>query len=78
MNAPDHDNSSQGLDKLRMLYEAGVLSKRDYNCGIWEIHHRLFEYPRFLRNTNVDAIEINEDGVVAQLRDRRLKLWCTP
>jgi FkbM family methyltransferase len=61
-----------------MNYESGALGKVDYNREIWQIHQRLFEYSSFLRNTNVDAIEINEDGVIVRLRDPRLKLWCTP
>jgi FkbM family methyltransferase len=73
---PEH--SSQQLETLRVSYESGVLGKAEYNREIWKIHQRLFDYTGFLRNTNVDAIEINEDGVVFRLRDPHLKLWCTP
>ncbi len=74
----EQEYSSQQLDSLRMNYESGVLCKADYSRDIWTIHRRLFEYTGFMRSTNVDAIEINEDGVVFRLRDPQLKLWCTP
>src|SRR5665213_2400703 len=66
------------LSTLRSEYETGSLGKAAYNREIWAIHQRLFEYSQFLGSTNVDAIEVNEAGVVFRLRDPQLKLWCTP
>jgi len=74
----DHEDPSQNLDKLRVSYESGVLGKQDYSREIWKIHRRLFDYPSFLRSSNVETIEINEEGVLVSLRDPQLKLWCTP
>ena len=66
------------LAALRSAYEAGAFSKAAYSHEIWKIHQRLFEYSQFLLDTNVDAIEINKQGVAFHLRDPRLKLFCTP
>ena len=66
------------LSDLRAEFEAGSLGKLDYSREIWKIHQRLFEYAKFLDRTNVEAIEINEQGVAFRLRNPRLKLWCMP
>jgi FkbM family methyltransferase len=79
MTSPvEQEYSSQQLDTLRTNYESGILAKADYSRDIWNVHRRLFEYVKFLRSTNIDAIELNEDGVVFRLREPQLKLWCTP
>ncbi|AXC11515.1 methyltransferase, FkbM family domain protein [Acidisarcina polymorpha] len=65
------------LAALRSQYEAGALNKAAYSREVWPMHERLFEYSRFLADTNVGAIEINADGVIFQLRDPDLKLWCS-
>jgi FkbM family methyltransferase len=74
----DSDFPSQLLSTLRSDYEAGTLAKADYTREIWKSHQQLFEYSDFLSGTNVDAIEINAEGVLFRLRDPQLKLWCTP
>jgi FkbM family methyltransferase len=66
------------LETYRSNYEEGRLSKLAYNASMWNIHQRLFEYSRFLKDTNVNAIEIDEHGVIFQLRDPEIKLRCTP
>jgi len=73
----DQKDSTPQLSALRSDYESGTLTKGDYIREIWEIHQRLFEYSGFLHGTNVEAIEINKDGVVMCLKDPRLKLWLT-
>jgi FkbM family methyltransferase len=72
------DILSHELETLRSNYEDGCVSKLAYNASMWDLHQRLFEYSRFLKGTNVDAIEIDEHGVVFQLRDPEIKLRCTP
>jgi FkbM family methyltransferase len=73
-------DSTQKLDlaALRLEYERGAFTKAAYSREIWKIHQALFEYSHFLEGTDVEAIEIRKDGVVFQLCDPRLKLWCTP
>jgi len=66
------------LAALRSEYEGGAFTKAVYSHEIWKIHQRLFEYSEFLANTNVEAIEINEDGVILRFREPQLRLWCTP
>jgi FkbM family methyltransferase len=74
----DSEYSSVPLETLRANYESGALTKREYCREIWKIHQRLFEYANFLCGTNVQAIEITEEGVVLRMRDPQLKLWSTP
>jgi FkbM family methyltransferase len=69
-------NQPSDLARLRARYEAGEFSKGAYSREIWPLHERLFEYSRFLSDTNVDAIEINREGVFVTLRHPHLKLWC--
>jgi FkbM family methyltransferase len=71
-------NDDMDLAVLRDQYEGGALNKVAYSRKIWSMHQRLFEYSEFLASTNVSAIEINGEGVIFQLRDPNLKLWCTP
>lgn len=66
------------LAELRARFEAGALSKLEYNGEMWNVHRRLFEYSRFLDRTNVAAINISEDGVVFQLRNPSITMRCTP
>ena len=66
------------LRHLRAKWEYQLLTKKEYSKELWEIHQRLFEYPSFLRGTNVSAIEIVEDGVIMTLRSPALRLWCPP
>ena len=78
----DHEDPSQNLDKLRVSYESGVLGKQDYSREIWKIHRRLFDYPSFLRSSNVETIEINEEDLPFRTaayqrggRRSRLLMW---
>ena len=73
-------SSEQRLDlfALRSAFEAGAFNKVTYSREIWKIHQRLFEYSAFLADTNVVSIEITDQGVIFNLRDPRVKLWCMP
>jgi FkbM family methyltransferase len=66
------------LATLRSEFESGKLDKKAYNDLAYNVHRKLFEYPPFLRDTNISSIELNEDGVVFTLRDPGIRLWCTP
>ncbi len=65
------------LTALRSEYEAGALNKVAYSREVWPVHEQLFEYSRFLAGTNVGSIEITPEGVIFQLRDPAIKLWCS-
>ena len=69
--------TSSELAALRSRYEAGEFSKANYSREIWQLHERLFDYSRFIAGTNVREVAINEEGVIFQLREPDLKLWCT-
>jgi FkbM family methyltransferase len=66
------------LAQLRSEFEDGKLTKAAYNREMWSAHQRFFEYSQFLESTNVESIEVRSEGVVFQLREPRLRLWCTP
>jgi FkbM family methyltransferase len=73
---PEH--SSDRLSVLRANYESGSIAKTEYNREIWKVHRQLFEYANFLHGTNIELIEIVEDGVIFGIRDPKLRLWCSP
>jgi FkbM family methyltransferase len=66
------------LTALRSEFESGKLGKLAYNARAYRVHRRLFEYPPFLRGTNVSSVELTEAGVVFVLRDPSIRMWCTP
>ncbi len=78
MTTPVMTRATQTLFDLRSKYRSGFVSKLAYNSDIWNIHERLFEYSRFLPETNVQAIEIDDAGVVFRLRDPAIRMRCTP
>lgn len=63
---------------LRERWELGTLPRPDFSRATWNHHENLFDYPEFLKNTNVRAIEITEEGVKMSLRSPDIQLWCTP
>jgi FkbM family methyltransferase len=71
-------STTERLADLRAAWELRYVTKKDYARAIWPLHQRLFEYPEFLRGTNVSAIEIVEEGVIVTLRSPAIRLWCPP
>ena len=66
------------LTFLRSRNESGGISRPEFSRLAWNHHRRLFDYPDYLRDTNVRSIEITEDGLIATLRSPSIRLWMTP
>ena len=66
------------LLQLRNDFEAGVLGKQDFVKDAYRTHRQLFEYPAYLAGTNLQSIEILEQGVAVRFRDPAIRMWCTP
>jgi FkbM family methyltransferase len=64
--------------QLRREYEAGAITKHQFIHQTYSFHRQLFDYVSFVRDTNVRAIEITEEGVVLDLRDPPIRMYCPP
>jgi FkbM family methyltransferase len=66
------------LLELRKKFQNHTLSKADYIKRAHEVHRLLFEYPEFMKQTDIAGIEINDDGVIFTTRKRGLKYCGDP
>jgi len=64
--------------QLRREYEAGAITKHQFIHQTYSFHRQLFDYVSFVRDTNVRAIEITEEGVVLDLSDPPIRMYCPP
>src|SRR5436190_9291787 len=60
----------------RDKFQAGQLSKKNYIDIMGNFHSYLFEYTRFIKNTDIAKIEIYEDYLVFTLKNIDIKLQC--
>ncbi len=67
---------SLSLKQVKADYEKGLLSKPQYIKKMYQIHRHLFDYSRFLKNTEIGKIEISDNQVVLISRDKDVKLIC--
>jgi FkbM family methyltransferase len=66
------------LIELRHAHEAGTLKKQAYIEAIHAQHARLFDYPAFLANTDVEALCIQPDGIFVRSRSQQIELFLDP
>ncbi|MEY4504574.1 MAG: hypothetical protein RL154_870, partial [Pseudomonadota bacterium] len=64
------------LIACRDKFQAGQLSKEDYVEAMGDFHAYLFEYSKFIKNTDILNIEILEDCLVFTLKNLDIKLQC--
>lgn len=65
------------LQELRDQHLSGVLTKPEYIQKMYQLHHEhLFEYAKYLKQTDVEAIEIRDDAVVMTSRKYGIKMQC--
>lgn len=62
--------------RLKEQFRRGEIEKPDYIVKMHEYHSVLFEYSKFLRNTDIEKIEISDDGVVMTSRKNGIKMIC--
>lgn len=64
------------LEQIKSNYRKGLFSKPQYIKKMYSIHRHLFDYAKFLKNTDIGKIEIGDDQVVLVSRDNEVKLIC--
>lgn len=62
----------QKIDK----YQNKLITKADFLSEMNEIHNSLFDYHELIQNSNVDKIEITQEGVHITLKNNDIKLYC--
>lgn len=61
------------LTILKQQYKRADLLKQDYIKKMFSIHKSLFEYTEFIRSTDINKIEINENEVIFTQKQNNLK-----
>jgi FkbM family methyltransferase len=67
------------IKKTREKFTSGEISKPTFIRQMYEGHHNiLFEYAEFIKNTNINKIEIQDGSVIMTSRDRGIRIACEP
>ena len=65
------------LQEIRDQHLSGALSKPEYIQSMYQLRHaQLFEYAKYLKGTDVESIEIRDDGVVMTSRKYGIRMQC--
>ncbi len=64
------------LDILKSDFFEGKKDKAAYIDQMYRYHAMLFEYARFISNTNISAIEITDGQVIMTFRDSGIRFIC--
>lgn len=65
------------LQEIRNQYLSGTLSKPDYIQSMYQLRHaQLFEYAKYLAQTDVEAIEIKDGEVIMTSRKYGIRMLC--
>lgn len=54
----------------------GKISKQSYIDEMFKNHRRLMEYPEFIKNTNIQKLEITDGQLIATTRDKGVRMLC--
>lgn len=63
------------LKEFAAEYKNGKIAKQDYIEKMHEIHRILFEYPEYIRDTDIKSIEIADGEVVMTTKERGVKMY---
>jgi len=66
------------LQELKNKFSNGELTKNEYIDLMYHQHSLIFEYSNFIKNTNLDSIEIKDDLMIAKFRDSQIRFICIP
>lgn len=61
----------------RARFQTGEISKENYLEEMYAFHTYLFEYAKFIKNTDIQNIQIQEEGLTFTLRNFNIKLLCS-
>lgn len=64
------------IAELKQQFKNGVIDKATYIQAMLARHNTLFEYADFIRDTDIEAIEISDDGVIFKLRGMPYSMAC--
>ncbi|MBA7480352.1 hypothetical protein ES707_15803 [subsurface metagenome] len=64
------------LFETKANYQSGAFDKRKYIKEMHRLHERLFEYAKFIRDTDIARIEITDGTVVMTSRAVGIKILC--
>lgn len=64
------------LSDVKSDYVSGVINKQQYISEMHNIHECLFEYAKFIKNTDISKIEILDDSVIMTSRGAGVKMIC--
>lgn len=64
------------LDSLKKSYLDGSISKPEYIKEMHMIHRYLFEYSEFIKETDIEKIEIISNQVIMTTRTTNIKILC--
>ncbi|HEY9005595.1 FkbM family methyltransferase [Ohtaekwangia sp.] len=65
------------LLQIKKTFAEGKLNKWEYIDKMFDKHSLLFEYPALLQQTDIDKIELNDEGVVMTFRSSGVKMFCS-
>ncbi len=65
------------LTDTRQSYQADLISKHQYIDAMYHFHQILFDYSRLLGETDVEKIEILDDGLLFTFKPLGVKLFCS-
>ncbi|WP_321422005.1 FkbM family methyltransferase [uncultured Methanobacterium sp.] len=66
------------LNQLKIHYLDGEITKEKYIQDMYQIHKTLFEYSKFLKDTDIKKIEISDDSILMTSRESDIKIICNP
>ncbi len=67
------------ISDTRNRFLEGKIAKPEFIPAMYQEHHsKLFDYARYLKQTNIASIEIMDDAVIMTSRDKGVKMICPP
>ncbi len=67
----------KSLQEIRDQHFSGALSKPEYIQAMYQLHHaQLFDYAKYLKETDVESIEIRGGSVVMTSRKYGIRMAC--
>ena len=66
------------LENIKKEFLSGKIAKADYIQKMHGVHQNLFEYARFIKDTDISSILITDYNVIMFTRDRGIRLYVDP
>jgi len=69
-------NVNSELKSLKKKFQEGKIEKMDYRYRMYNYHKILFDYSEFLKDTDINKIEIIDNSVIMTSRQHGIKIAC--